>query len=52
MRKSVLFILCIIVLLTVTVSAAVPPVVDNAGLLTDQQQSDLNVFFGQIEHFV
>ena len=35
-------------LLSVGVFAAVPPVTDQSGLLTDQEQSDLNTFLGQI----
>ena len=50
MRKIITSVLClaVVLLLCVSVFAAVPPVVDRSGLLTDQQLSDLNTLMGDI----
>ena len=48
MKKVIAFILFAVLCLGVTAYAAVPPVVDKSGLLTDQQVSDLNSYFGSI----
>ena len=50
MRKLCALTLALVLLfcLSGTVLGAAPPVADQAGLLTDQQQSDLNTFFGKI----
>lgn len=46
MKKGIAFIL--LLCLCITAAAAVPPVVDHSGLLTDEQVSDLNTYFDQI----